>query len=287
MNHEGSCVVTAQPKLAAPPGLCDTHMHVYGPPEKYPEAPTSKMPPPFGPLAEYRKLMKRLGIERVVVVQPSSYGFDNSCTMDAVAELGPQGRAVVVVGSDERDVDLARLTGQGARGVRFHMFPGGVLSFNELEATAARVHEHGWHVQLQMDGRQLHEQAEMLARLPCGLVIDHTGKFLEPVGLDHPGFRALLRLVESGRVWVKLSAPYETSKSGPPHFADVGALARALAKAAPDRMLWASNWPHPSVKTKPDDAMLLDVLAEWLDGDEAAIRKALVDNPAELYGFGG
>jgi D-galactarolactone isomerase len=279
--------VTAQPKLAAPPGLCDTHMHVYGPPEKYPEAPTSKMPPPFGPLSEYRKLMKRLGIERVVVVQPSSYGFDNSCTMDAVAELGPQGRAVVVVGSDERDVDLARLTGQGARGVRFHMFPGGVLSFNELEATAARVHEHGWHVQLQMDGRQLHEQAEMLARLPCGLVIDHTGKFLEPVGLDHPGFRALLRLVESGRVWVKLSAPYETSKSGPPHFADVGALARALAKTAPDRMLWASNWPHPSVKAKPDDAMLLDVLAEWLDGDEAAIRKALVDNPAELYGFGG
>ena len=279
--------MSAKPKLAAPPGTCDTHMHVYGPLDKYPEAPTSKLPPPHGPLSEYRKVMARLGIQRVVVVQPSSYGFDNSCTMDAVAELGPQGRAVVVVGPGERDADLARLTAQGARGVRFHMFPGGVLAFEELEATAARVHEHGWHVQLQMDGRHLHERADLLGRLPCRLVIDHTGKFLEPVGLDHPGFRALLRLVESGRVWVKLSAPYETSKSGPPHFAAVGALARALANAAPDRMLWASNWPHPSVKAKPDDAMLLDVLADWLDGDERAIRKALVDNPAELYGFGG
>ena len=274
-----------QPKLAAPSGMCDTHMHIYGPLDKYPEAPTSKTPPPYGPLSEYRKVMARLGVERVVVVQPSSYGFDNSCTMDAVAELGEDARAVVVVGSDERDSDLARLTAQRARGVRFHMFPGGVLTFEELEATASRVQHHGWHVQLQMDGRHLHERADMLARLPCPLVIDHTGKFLEPVGVDHPGFRALLRLVESGRVWVKLSAPYETSKTGAPHFADVGALARALARAAPDRMLWASNWPHPSVKQKPDDAMLLDVLAEWLDGDQAAIRKTLVDNPAQLYGF--
>lgn len=279
--------MTAQPRLAAPPGTCDTHMHIYGPLDRYPEAPTSKTPPPHGPLSAYREVMTRLGIERAVVVQPSSYGFDNSCTMDAVAELGPNGRAVVVVGPEERDSDLARLTGQGARGVRFHMFPGGVLTFEELEATAARVHEHGWHVQLQMDGRQLHERVDMLARLSCPLVIDHTGKFLEPVGLDHPGFRALLRLVEGGRTWVKLSAPYETSKSGPPHFADVGALGRALAKAAPERMLWASNWPHPSVQEKPDDAMLLDMLADWLDGDAKAIHRALVDNPAELYGFGG
>ncbi len=276
--------MTAQPKLVAPPGTCDTHMHIYGPPEKYPEAPTSKLPPPHGPLSEYRKVMARLGIERVVVVQPSSYGFDNSCTMDAVAELGPQGRAVVVVGPDERDVDLVRLTGQGACGVRFHMFPGGVLTFNELEATAARVHEHGWHVQLQMDGRDLHERAEMLGRLPCPLVIDHTGKFLEPVAPDDPAFGLLLDLVGNGRTWVKLSAPYETSRTGPPLYEDVGRLARALIRAAPERMLWATNWPHPSVRDKPDDAVLLDVLLDWAP-DEATRRRILVDNPAELYGF--
>lgn len=274
--------MTGTPKLAAPPGTCDTHMHVYGPAKRYPEAPTSRLTPPDAPLSEYRKVMARLGVARVVVVQPSSYGFDNNCTLDAVAELGDAARAVVVVGSDEREADLARLTGLGARGVRFHMFPGGVLSWNDLEPTAARVHAFGWHVQLQMDGRELPERVDLLARLPCPLVIDHTGKFLEPVGLDHPGFRALLRLVESGRVWVKLSAPYETSKSGPPRFEDVGALAGALAKAAPDRMLWATNWPHPSVQQKPDDAMLLDVLGDWI-GDEATIRRILVDNPAKLY----
>lgn len=274
--------MTGTPKLAAPPGTCDTHMHVYGPAKRYPEAPTSRLTPPYAPLSEYRKVMARLGVARVVVVQPSSYGFDNNCTLDAVAELGDAARAVVVVGSDEREADLARLTGLGARGVRFHMFPGGVLSWNDLEPTAARVHAFGWHVQLQMDGRELPERVDLLARLPCPLVIDHTGKFLEPVGLDHPGFRALLRLVESGRVWVKLSAPYETSKSGPPRFEDVGALAGALAKAAPDRMLWATNWPHPSVQQKPDDAMLLDVLGDWI-GDEATIRRILVDNPAKLY----
>jgi len=281
-NDGGSRAVTASPKLVAPPGACDTHMHVYGSPVKYLEAPTSKLKPPSAPLSEYRKVMERLGLERVVVVQPASYGYDNSCTMDSVAELGDDARAVVVVGPEERDVDLERLTRQGACGVRFHMFPGGVLTWEQIESTAARVHAFDWHVQLQMDGRALHERFDLLRRLPGRLVIDHTGKFLEPVGVDHPGFVALLRLVETGRVWVKLSAPYETSKTGAPEFEDVGVLARALAKAAPERMLWASNWPHPSVQSKPDDAMLLDVLLHWI-GDEAAIRKILVDNPAGLY----
>jgi D-galactarolactone isomerase len=278
----GDPAVTAKPTLVAPPRTCDTHMHVYGPPEKYPEAPTSKLTPPHAPLSEYRKVMARLGIERVVVGQPASYGYDNSCTMDAVAALGDAARAVVVVGPEERDADLERLTRQGACGVRFHMFPGGVLGWEQLEATAFRVHAYDWHVQLQMDGRLLHERFDLLRRLPGKLVIDHTGKFLEPVGLDHPGFVALLRLVETGRVWVKLSAPYETSKTGAPKFEDVGALAQALARAAPERMLWASNWPHPSVRDKPDDAMLLDVLLHWI-GDEATIRRILARNPAELY----
>jgi D-galactarolactone isomerase len=144
----------------------------------------------------------------------------------------------------------------------------------------------GWHLHVQFDGREFPERAALLHRLPGRLVIAHTGKFLEPVPPEHPAFQALLRLVETGRCWVKLSAPYETSRSGPPGYADVGALAKALVRAAPERMLWATNWPHPSepAEAKPDEAMLLDTLLDWAP-DDATRRRILRDNPAELYGF--
>ena len=140
------------------------------------------------------------------------------------------------------------------------------------------------HVQLQLDGRLLPEREAQIRGWPGRIVIDHVGKFLEPVTPDDPAFRCLVGLVETGRVWVKLSAPYEVSKSGPPLYEDVGRLAKALVRAAPERMLWASNWPHPSVKDKPDDAVLLDILLDWAP-NEATRRKILVDNPGELYGF--
>jgi D-galactarolactone isomerase len=151
---------------------------------------------------------------------------------------------------------------------------------------AAKVKPFGWHVQLQLDGRDLPQHEAVLSRLPGTLVIDHVGKFLEPVPVDHPSFRVLLRLVEAGRTYVKLSAPYEVSKAGPPYFDDVGMLAKALVKAAPERMLWATNWPHPSVPAdkRPDDALLLDMLLDWAP-DDATRRKILVDNPAAVYGF--
>ncbi|MDH4248284.1 MAG: amidohydrolase family protein, partial [Deltaproteobacteria bacterium] len=179
-----------------------------------------------------------------------------------------------------------RLTEAGIRGVRFFMLPGGILPWEILEEMSRRVAPFGWHVQLQLDGRDLPQHMPVLRRLASPLVVDHTGKFLEPVGTDHPGFQALQELVAGGRCWVKLSAPYETSKAGPPFFPDVGALARSLARQAPERMLWASNWPHPGApaKDKPDDALLLDMLLEWVP-DAGTRHKMLVDNPAELYGF--
>lgn len=260
-------------------------MHVYGPEDIYPVAPTSPFPVPHAPIEAYRGMMARLGLERVVIVQPSAYAKDNSCIMAAAAELGNVARTVVVVDDTATDDDLARLTEAGARGIRFHMLAGGVLPWELLEPMAARVHDFGWHVQLQMDGRQFEERVDMLKRLPGALVIDHTGKFLEPVNTDHPGFRSLLALLESGNVWVKLSAPYETSKQGPPNYMDVGHLARALIAQAPERMLWASNWPHPSAQDNPpDDATLLDVLRYWADSDEITNR-ILTDNPAALYRF--
>lgn len=275
-----------RPRLQAPAGATDTHMHFYDTAERYPVAPTAAFLPPPARVADYRQLQRRLGLERVVVVQPSAYGTDNRCTMDAVAELGEAARAVVVVDQTVSDAELERLTKAGARGIRFHMLTGGALPWEILEEMAARVHPFGWHVQLQCNGRELPERRAMLQRLPGDLVIDHVGRFTDPVPLDHPAFACLLGLLASGRVWVKLSAPYASSRSGPPAYEDVSALAQALVRAAPERMLWASNWPHPG-QSDPrvrDEALLLDLLIEWAP-EEAMRRRILVDNPAALYGF--
>ena len=279
---------TARPTLKAPPGTCDTHMHIVGPLDRYPEPPEAVIKPGAWLFESYVEMCARVGIERTVVVQPSTYGKDNACTLEMVERFGERGRGIATVDSSISEAELERMTGIGIRGARFHMLTGGVLPWDELEPTAAKIHEHGWHIQLQLDGRELHEREERLLRLPGTLVIDHTGKFLEPVGTEHPGFQALQRLVDTGRCWVKLSAPYETSKSGPPAYEDVGLLARALVAQAPERMLWASNWPHfafPDPADKPDDAMLLDVLLHWVE-DETVRTRILVDNPATLYGFG-
>jgi len=271
------------PRLKAPPGTTDTHMHIYD--SRYPTAETAAFTPPDALVADYLKVRARLGIERTVVVQPSTYGTDNRCTLDAIAALGPSTRGVVVVDQSVSDAELDWMTKIGVRGIRFHMMEGGALPWDILETMAARVGNFGWHVQLQLDGRKLPEREALLKSLPGTLVVDHVGKFMEPVPTDHPAFRVLLKLVESGRTYVKLSAPYNWSKSGPPNYSDVGRLATALANAAPERMLWATNWPHPVPNTPiPDDAWVLDMMLEWIP-DDAVRHKAFVDNPARLYGF--
>jgi D-galactarolactone isomerase len=184
------------------------------------------------------------------------------------------------------DAELERLTAAGARGICFYMLRGAPLPWDMLEEMAARVHPFGWHVQLQCNGRDLPEREAVLKRLPGDLVIDHVGRFMDPVPLDHPAFACLLRLLERGGTWVKLSAPYESSRAGPPGYEDVSALAQGLVRAAPERMLWASNWPHPGHGDPRvrDDALLLDLLIEWAP-EESMRRRILVDNPAALYGF--
>ena len=271
------------PRLKAPAGACDTHMHFYD--KKYPIAPTAVSTPPEGRVEVYQAVQRRLGLSRTVVVQPSAYGLDNRCTLAGIAALGlERARGIAVVDTRVSDGELERLTKAGIRGARFHMLPGGAIAWDILDEVAARVQSVGWHVQLQLDGRLLPERQAQIERWPGRIVIDHVGKFLEPVEPEHPAFRCLLRLVESGRVWVKLSAPYEVSKAGPPLYGDVGRLAKALVTAAPERMLWASNWPHPGRTVLPDDALLLDLLLDWAP-DEPTRRRILVDNPSELYGF--
>ncbi len=227
-------------------------------------------------------------MSRVVVVQPNAYQDINRVTLSAMNLLGPDAKGVAVVKADVADAEIERLTRAGICGQRIFDLPGGAVNIGAMHDVMARVHAFGWYANLQLDGRDLPGREASIRRLPGRFVIDHVGKFLEPVAADHDAFRTLLRLVDTGRCWVKLSAYYETSKGGAPSYEDVARLAKALIAHAPDRILWASNWPHPSVPAadKPDDADLLDLLLEWAP-DESLQRKILSDNPAKLFGFPG
>lgn len=270
------------PELKAPPGACDCHAHIYE--DRFALAPTATFKPPHAPVSAYREVQRALGIERVIVVQPTGYGFDNSCSEDALAQLGDAARGVCVVPADVSDAELLRLHQAGIRGIRFMMLSGGLLPWDSVETLAARIAPLGWHINLQLDGRDLPQRIALIDHLPCKLVIDHTGKFLVPVAPDSESFTTLLRLLDAGNTWIKLSAPYETSRTGAPAYADVSALASTLAANHPERCLWASNWPHPNQNPLPSNAAMLDMLLRWTS-DDATRRKILTDNPAALYGF--
>jgi D-galactarolactone isomerase len=260
-------------------------MHFFD--SRYPLSPNARRREPDASVDDYRAVQRRLGLERVVIVQPTAYGADNRCTLDAIAAIGDAARGIAIVPPTVGDDELRRLHRAGMRGVRFRMTDRPDLPWDALPAMAARIAVLGWHIQFQMDGRDLAAREAMLGALPCDLVVEHVGKFLDPVPVTHPGFQALLRLLANGRTWVKLSGAYMTSKAGPPGYEDVSALARALVVAAPERMVWATNWPHPlAARTgaTPDEAALLDLLADW--APDARVRdRILADNPARLYGF--
>ncbi|MCL4744140.1 MAG: amidohydrolase family protein [Burkholderiaceae bacterium] len=268
---------------ALPAGACDCHVHFYGDPREYVPRADAGLAAQRGSAAEYRELMQRLGHTRVVAVQSILYGFDNRCMLEGMAQIGTGARGVAVVAPRTPIAELRMLDRSGVCGARAFMLPGGVLAWDELEPLARRIAGLGWHMQVQLDGGELAQRARLLESLPCPVVIDHVGKFLEPVDTGHPSFQALLRLLDSGRVWVKLSAPYETSRTGPPEYADVAALACALLRHSPERMVWATNWPHPGRAEKPSEAQLLDLLHSWTG--KQSWERVLAGNPAALYGF--
>jgi D-galactarolactone isomerase len=272
-----------KPKLTAPRGAVDTHMHIYH--HRYPTAPTAVVKPADAVVSDYLKMRSRIGVDRTVVVQPSAYGLDNTCTLDAIAEIGPSARGIAVCNEQTTDAELERLHRGGVRGLRFFMLKGGAVGWDSLETMSARIAPLGWHIVLQLDGRDFPNYEALISGLTSVVVIDHTGKFFEPVPLDHPGFQALSRLLKNDKRYLKLAAPYETSKVGPPFYDDVGRIAKALVQAIPDRVVWASNWPHPSSGfVGPDDADMLDLLLDWAP-DNSIRKKVLVDNPSRLYGF--
>ncbi len=292
MTHPcpGPRAVTARPGWQPPADATDCHMHIFGPYDRYPLSPGRGYTPPEASVAAYEALLATLGLRRTVVVQPSVYGTENAVTLDAVAAFGmDRARAIVVVDHAVTPDDLRAMHDRGARGVRFNAVSGNGTPLDQLGALVAKIAPLGWHLQLYAHAAEILALEETLARLPVPVVIDHMGGIKAAEGgADSPAFAALLRLLRGGTaspVWAKLCG-YRSSAGAP--YADVAPMARAMITAAPDRCVWGTDWPHPSMPSAeavPDDGHLLDLLARW--APEPAQRQAiLVDNPARLYGFG-
>ena len=273
---------TESPKLKAPANACDCHMHIYD--AKYPTDPKATLKPADALVADYKLLQKRIGTSRNVVVTPSTYGTDNRVTLDAIAQIGPTARGIAVADATVTDAELKRLNGLGIRGIRFNLVQAGATTAEMIEPLSRRVNDLGWHIQIHMKGEQIAGIEDLLLRVPSPIVFDHLGRLAQPNALDNPGFKTISKLIDKGKTWVKLSGAYQDTKVGPPTYSDTVAVARAYIKAAPERMVWASDWPHPTEKDKPDDAVLFDLLAEWAP-EEAMRTRILVQNPATLYGF--
>jgi predicted TIM-barrel fold metal-dependent hydrolase len=269
-----------------PAGACDAHMHVFD--ARF--APSAHWPrkPPVADVAAYRAVQTRIGTSRCVVVTPSTYGTDNACTLDALAQLGPQARGVAVVDAQVPQAELARLDSLRVRGLRVNFVSPqswGETTPRMLETLASKVQPFGWHVQVFAHPEQLLAMEGLLASLPVPLVIDHIGRVDPAEGVDAKALTLLRRLLDAGNTWVKLSGAYMRSREGAPGYGDVLPLARALVRHAPQRLVWGSDWPHttePAGSVHDDD--LVDALVAWC-GDEATLSRVLVDNPRTLYGF--
>ncbi len=262
-------------------GSVDTHIHVYD--QRHPAAPAASLRPPDASLDDYAVVQQAMGTDRMVIVQPTTYGLDNSLHLEALATAGDAARGVMVVHGGTAEDEIRSMTGLGVCGARMHLLPGGAVELTELERLAELVAPFGWHVQLQLDGHRLVGLLDRLRRLPCPLVIDHVGRFMPPTSPDSTAFAALLALVDDG-AHVKLSAPYESAPDDSHRYELVSACVETLVARAPDRMLWASNWPHPGQAAPPSVEDLQRLRASWLPTDELR-RQVLVDNPTALYGF--
>ena len=283
------------PAFATPPLSCDAHFHVFGPADRYPCGTDLRYQPPYAPLEEYLVLARKLGVQRYVFVQPSAYGRDNACLLDAMREMnarhGPVCRGVVDVDDAVTDAELARLHAIGVRGVRINVSPvkppeaGFAARLRpRVERLDARLAAIGWQLDFLLPGWLTSEMMGTLQRLRVNFTLAHMGMFLAKDGPAQPGFVQLLDLLRhgAGRCWVKLTGVYRMSATS--GFADAAPMARALVAAAPDRLIWGSDYPHLSFADRVGSVELFNLLAQWAP-DEADRRRILVANPEHLFGF--
>ncbi|WP_439894059.1 amidohydrolase family protein (plasmid) [Ralstonia sp. 25C] len=271
------------PTFKLPVGAVDCHMHIYD--DRFPSAPGTTLRPPNASIEQYRNVQVRLGVQHNVVVTPSTYGTDNRCTLEALKRFGHNARGVAVVDTSVTEAQLTEMHAAGVRAIRFNLSYPGATTVDMLAPLAARISALGWHIELVVQGEKLPELEPHLLALPCPLVIDHIAHIPQPGGMQSDAMRTAQRLVDKGNTWITLSGPYVDTKSGAPAYADVEPVAKAFINMAPERMLWGTDWPHPTEKAhKPDDASLLDTIAAWI-GRADWQERIFVSNPAQLYGF--
>ncbi len=277
------------PTLRLPPLACDCHAHICGPSVTYPYYAKRVYTPPDALLPDYQSMLTTLGIERAVLVQPSVYGTDNTALLDALASAGPRYRGVAVVGDAVEEAELERMHRLGVRGVRCNVVDvpqedKGRLPLDWLVRLARRIERFGWHLELLAHVDDFPDFDHAFADFTVPVVVGHLGYMKTDRGLEAPGYQALIRSMRSGRCWAKLTGPYRISGEPFPH-PDVIPFVRARTDAAPDRVVWGTDWPHVMVKGRmPNDGDLCDLLSDWLP-TPALRERVLVENPARLYGF--
>ena len=273
-------------KFTPPPLACDAHCHVFGPAAKFPYDPKAAYTPQDAPFEALQQLHSSLGLQRAVIVHASCHGADMRVTLDAIARAGGRYRGTAIIDSSYSEKDFERMHEGGIRAVRFNFVRhlGGRPSMDFFQQTVQKLRFFGWHLILHLDAQDLVELEEVFRKLPVPFVIDHMGRVKAADGLEQPPFKTLLGFLKNENAWVKICGAERVSSKGPP-FTDAVPFGRALVEAAPDRVLWGTDWPHPNVKWMPDDAALVD-LFPLMAPEPALQRKILVENPARLYGFG-
>jgi len=277
---------TKTPKFRPPPLACDAHCHIFGPAAKFPYDPEASYHPPDSPFEALQKLHAILGIERAVIVHASCHGPDMRATLDGIARSKGRYRGTAIIDESYGDREFRQMHDGGIRGVRFNFVRhlGGRPDMAFFNRTVERVKDMGWHLILHLDATDLVELDALFKRIPVPMVIDHMGRVQAAEGLEQPAFKVLLEWMKNDRFWVKVCGAERVSSKGPP-FTDAVPFARRLVEAAPDRILWGTDWPHPNVgKHMPNDGDLVDLFAQMAPEAELQ-RKILVDNPARLYGF--
>lgn len=279
---------TVGPSFEVPEGACDTHLHVFGPVQEYPYKLPRDYTPPDATVEDMNRMHAELGIQRGILTQPSVYGTDNRATLHAVATNSRALRAVVAVQSQVTDRELQELHESNVRGIRLNLVDKGGMPFDsidEIHKFSQRIVDMGWHIELLLKVDEMLDLRKKFSNFPVNFVIGHLGYMKTDRGINHPGFQQLLGLLGEGKCWVKMTGTYRISQSDSPPYDDVIPYAQALIETAPDRMLWGSDWPHPHhYKKMPNDGYILDQLSSWTSNSQT-IKRILVDNPAELYGF--
>lgn len=275
------------PSIEVPEDSCDCHHHIYDPVNfPYREDDITNIPP--ATVDVYLMLQRKLGFNRSIIVTPSAYGTDNRCTLDALEKLGRHSRAVVTIDDSVEVAELEKMNKLGVRGIRFNIAKEEDLDIELIKRCAKKIEGFGWHICFWMPADLIVCMKDVFRELPCNIVFDHRGHLPADKGMKHEAFKIICSLMREKKAWVKISSAYQDSAVGEPEFSDTIEIGREYIRCAKDRVLWGTDWPHPSEyinrRPMPNDVLLLDLLEKQAETKEV-IQEILVANPEKLYGF--